>query len=272
MEPFVALMRRYCIDYTARHDLTVCDDIMVPEYTLHMGGHLVAGRDEAYKPAAAAQFRQFPGLCLTVNEIICSGARLALRFSEHGASRLHGGAQASWGGIGLYRWDGQRLTENFVEQDYFSRRHQLSDGMPEPAESPAIAPWDTPAAAPAPEAEEAVRAWLIAGDITGVTVDDGREAHRIVAAEHTEIDDLFSAGNKVAFHAVQYGSLAGDDPAFPLEAAAVAGEEQVSLHIAGIVTVAGGQVVAGRVIRDRHGLARRLATEPAGTPGTGRRG
>lgn len=271
MEPFVALMRRYCIDYTARHDLTVCDDIMVPEYTLHMGGHHVAGRDEAYKPAAAAQFRQFPGLCLTVNEIICSGARLALRFSEHGASRRHDGAQASWGGIGLYRWDGQRLTENFVEQDYFSRRRQLADGTPEPVESPAIAPWDTPAAAPVQQAEDAVRAWLGAGDLTGVTIDDGRAVSRIVAAGRTEIDDLFSAGNKIAFHAVQHGPLAGDDPAFPLEAAAGAEGGQVSLHLAGVVTVTGGQVVAGRVIRDRHGLARRLAAAPAGIPGTGRR-
>src|SRR5262245_11924224 len=64
---------RYCVDYTSRHDLSVCDDIMVPGYTLHMGVHELAGRDDAYKPAAAAQFRQFPGLCLTVNEIICSG-------------------------------------------------------------------------------------------------------------------------------------------------------------------------------------------------------
>ena len=53
-EPFVALMRRYCIDYTARHDLSVCDDIMDPGYTLHMGTHDLAGRDDAYKPAAAS--------------------------------------------------------------------------------------------------------------------------------------------------------------------------------------------------------------------------
>lgn len=270
MEPFVALMRRYCVDYTARHDLTVCDDIMVPGYTLHMGGHHVAGRDEAYKPAAAAQFRQFPGLCLTVNEIICSGDRLALRFSEHGASSRHGGAQASWRGIGLYQWDGRRLTGNFVEQDYFSRRRQLADGTPEPVEPPAIAPWDTLAAAPDQEAENVARDWLAAGNITGVTVDDGRTAHRIVAAERTEIDDLFSAGNKVAFHAVQHGPLAGDDPAFPPEAVAAAGDGQVLLHVAGVVSIAGGRVIGGRVIRDRHGLARRLAA-PAGAPGAGGR-
>ena len=252
MEPFVALMRRYCLDYTARHDMAVCDDIMVPGYTLHMGGHEVAGRDEAYKPAAAAQFRQFPGLCLTVNEIICSGDRLAMRFSEHGASARHVGASASWGGIGLYRWDGQRLAENFVEQDYFARRRQLADGSPDPVEPPAVAPWDTPAAAPDPDAEAAVRAWLMAGDVTGVTVDDGRTAHRIVAAERTEVNDLFSAGDKVAFHAVQHGPLAGDDPDF-------AGDGPVSLHLAGVVSVAGRRVIAGRVIRDRLGLSKRLS-------------
>ena len=135
-EPFVALMRRYCIDYTARHDLSVCDDIMVPGYTLHMGVHHLAGRDEAYKPAAAAQFRQFPGLCLTVNEIICSGDRLALRFTEHGASARHDGARAAWGGVGLYRWDGQRLLENYVEQDYFARRRQLAGDDPDPVRTP----------------------------------------------------------------------------------------------------------------------------------------
>lgn len=262
MEPFVALMRRYCLDYTACHDMTVCDEIMTPGYTLHMGGHDLAGRDAAYKPAAAAQFRQFPGLCLTVNEIVCSGDRLALRFSEHGASARHRGFCASWGGIGLYRWDGRRLVENFVEQDYFARRRQLTDGAPDPVEPPAIAPWDTRATAPDPAAEAAVRAWLAAGDVTGVIADDGRAAHRIVVAERTEVNDLFSAGNKVAFHAVQHGPLAGDDPQF-------AGGGPVSLHLAGVVSVADGQVVAGRVIRDRLGLSKRLSAA-AGTAVSGR--
>lgn len=263
MEPFVALMRRYCLDYTARHDMSVCDDIMVPGYTLHMGGHRVAGRDDAYKPAAAAQFRQFPGLCLTVNEIVCSGDRLALRFSEHGASVRHDGATASWGGIGLYRWDGRRLVENFVEQDYFARHRQLTDGSPDPVELPAVAPWDTPAVAPDLAAEDVARAWLAAGDVTGVNVDDGGPAHRIVAAERTEIDDLFSAGNKVAFHAVQHGPLAGDDPRFT-------GDGPVSLHLAGVISVVDGQVAAGRVIRDRRGLSKRLSAA-AGTAAAARR-
>ncbi len=255
-EPFVALMRRYCIDYTARHDLSVCDDIMVPGYTLHMGVHHLAGRDEAYKPAAAAQFRQFPGLCLTVNEIICSGDRLALRFTEHGASARHDGARASWGGVGLYRWDGQRLLENYVEQDYFARRRQLAGDGPDPVEPPAVAPWDTRSVPADPAAEAVVRGWLAAGDLTGVTVDDGRSAHRLVEAGRTDIGVLFSAGSRVAFHAVQHGPLTGEDPRF-------AGDGEAMLHLAGVVRVAGGRVAGGRVIRDRLGLLRRL-TRTAG--------
>ena len=251
VEPFVALMRRYCIDYTARHDLSVCDDIMVPGYTLHMGTHDLAGRDEFYKPAAAAQFRQFPGLCLTVNEIICSGDRLALRFTEHGASVRHDGAQAAWSGIGLYRWDGQRLLENYVEQDYLARRRQLAAGRPDPVEQSAVAPWDTRSLPADLAAEKVVRAWLDAGDLSLVTADDGRPPQRLIAPARTDISVLFSAGPRVAFHAVQHGPLADDAPRF-------AGDGEAMLHLAGVVRVQGGEIAGGRVIRDRLGLLRRL--------------
>jgi hypothetical protein len=256
--PFVALMRRYCVDYTSRHDLTVCDEIMDPGYTLNMGGHRLAGRDGAYKTAAAQQFGQFPGLGLTVNQVICSGDRLALRFTEHGASVRHGGAQAAWGGIGLYRWDGRVLLENFVEQDYFGRRRQLAGGGPDRVEPPAVAPWDTAAVPPDPAAEEVVRAWLTAGDVTGVagvTVDDGRGMGRLINVVRTEIDDLFSAGGHVAFHVCQHGTVIGREPPLNISGPGL-------LHVAGLVTVAGGRVTGGRVIRDRLGLLRRLAPRP----------
>jgi predicted ester cyclase len=251
MEPFVALMRRYCIDYTARHDLSVCDDIMDPGYALHMGTHDLAGRDEAYKLAAAAQFRQFPGLCLTVSEIICSGDRLALRFTEHGASVKHDGARAAWAGIGLYRWDGQRLLENYVEQDYLARRRQLAEGRPDPVEPPAVAPWDARSLPADLAAEEAVRAWLDAGDLSPVTADDGRPPQRLIAPARTDISVLFSAGPRVAFHAAQYGELTAEDPRF-------AADGEAFVHVAGVVRVEDGRVAGGRVIRDRLGLLRRL--------------
>ena len=59
------------------------------------------------------------------------------------------------------------------------------------------------------------RGWLVGGDLTGVTLDDGRHpALRLVAAARTEIGVLFSAGSRVAFHAVRHGPLTGEDPRF----------------------------------------------------------
>ena len=43
MHPFVALMRRYCIDYTNTHDQSVCDSIMEPDYVVHIGGFDLPG-------------------------------------------------------------------------------------------------------------------------------------------------------------------------------------------------------------------------------------
>ena len=142
---------------------------------LRMGPHVVAGRDEAYMPATRPQFDQFPGLGLTVHEIVTNGDRLAMRFSEHGASVRHGGAVAVWGGLGLYAWNGRRLVSNWVEQDYLARRRQLAAGVPaRPSSRPRPRPWDTVARPPDPAAEAAVRAWLAAGRPGAeVVLDDG---------------------------------------------------------------------------------------------------
>jgi predicted ester cyclase len=260
MHKFVALMHRYCHDYTNRQDFAACDTIMVPNYTLHMGTHVLAGRDSQYKQATSRQFQQFPGLCLTINEIVTSGDRLCLRFSEHGASVRHAGALAAWSGIGLYKWDGERLTENFVEQDYYSRRGQLARGIPLPVETPAIAPWDVQPAAASRPAEEIVRTFLQQHDLTrveGVVFDDewtGVQRQRVIEPSGALIDDLFCAGDRVAFHAALTGRLADD---FQV-GEAVRRDQDVVLHMSGLLTLENGRIVRGRVIRDRLGLYRRL--------------
>ena len=114
MEPFVALMRRYCIDYTNSHDQSVCDEIMHPDYVVHIA-QADLPRDLLYKPAVKGVFERFPGLGLVVHELVTNGDRLAMRFSEHGAAPAEGGRYAAWGGIGVYRWNGAQLLENFVE-------------------------------------------------------------------------------------------------------------------------------------------------------------
>jgi predicted ester cyclase len=254
---FVALMRHYVVDYTNRHDQSEVESIMEPDYVLRMGDHVVLGRDDAYRTATAKQLKQFPGLTLTVHEVVTSGERLAMRFSEHGASRTHGGSPCSWGGIGLYSWNGCRLVSNFVEQDYFSRREQLAAGRANPVESPALAPWDTAAQAPDPIAESTTHAWLDSGAVAAtprVLLDDqwiSKRAAPLIDQRSIEINDLFSCGASVAFHATQHGTLRLDD----MKGAGAA--TPAFLHMAGLVQIRERKVVSGRVIRNRLDLVRR---------------
>ncbi|MEV0067493.1 nuclear transport factor 2 family protein [Amycolatopsis sp. NPDC050768] len=263
-DPFVALMRRYVNDYTNRHDVSVCAEIMEPGYVLRMGPHEVAGRDDAYIPAAQRQFEQYPGLCLTVHSIVTDGRKLALRFSEHGR-RARDGQVAVWTGIGLYRWNGRRLETNFVEQDYLSRRRQLSSGNPSPVDPPAPAPWDTEAEPANPAAESLVRHWIASGGAVqpqdspaAVRFDDGDAGPALLTDVTSRIDELFSAGEHVAFRITATGAYAGGLGPDGGEAAV---GTPATLHLVGLVSVEGGRI-GGWIVRDRLGLARGLA-QPA---------
>lgn len=259
VDPLVALMRRYVVDYTNRHDTSVCAELMEPDYTLRMGAHALAGRDESYVPAARRQFEQFPGLGLTVHDIVTNGDRLAMRFSEHGASTRHGEAAAAWAGLGLYRWNGRRLTENWVEQDYLARRRQLAGGGPDPVAAPAVAPWDVTAGPPDAGAERAVRDWVAAGcPPAGVNWDDG-DTTALLDGAAARVNDIFSAGDRVAVRVTRTGTYAGGLDG--VDAAAVG--RQATLYLVALVTVSVGEVVGGHGVRNRLDLARSLAREAA---------
>jgi hypothetical protein len=261
VEPFVALMRRYCIDYTSSHDQTVCDEIMAPEYVVHISGFDLP-RDAAYKPAVTQVFARFPGLQLQVHEFVTNGERLAMRFSEHGAAADAGGRLAAWGGIGLYRWNGRQLLENFVEQDFLAQQEQLATGVPAPLEAPHLDPWLGTRAEPAnAAAEAAVRAWLAKGELhtAAEAVIDGSWYAPLPPAplevEAVEVNDLFSAGARVAFHVTQRGRYRGGLPA----ADAAWTGRAAALRCVGLARVEGGEVRGVRAITDRFGMRAALA-------------
>jgi hypothetical protein len=260
---FVSLMKRYVVDYTNSHDQAQSATIMVPDYRLRMGEHIVSGRDGAYAQATRRQLDQFPGLGLTVHEICTSGERLAMRFSEHGMSLRHEGARAAWGGIGLYHWNGSQLTANNVEQDYFSRALQLASKVAQPVEPPAIAPWNTDAEAPDERAVRIVGDWLETGRLAstaGVICDDGwtgAAVCKIVEQSSITINDLFSCGSCVAFHVAQHGALTADFAKNSSQAG-----RSVTLFLAGIVHVGEGKIERGRIIRNRLDLSRTLDRNP----------
>lgn len=258
LHPFAALLRRYAFAYVAAHDFSVCDQIMVDDYELRMGTHLIQGRD-AYKPATVRQYRQFPGLGFTVHELVLNGDRAALHFTEHGWSVLHGG-YCAWQGVSLYRWDGARLVECRLEQDYFARRRQLETKEPNPVLPPGWDPWLAPVQAPRPEIEDVVRQWIEAGHLLSSpfgSLDDEASAPPCrpeLNLEGVDVDDIFSAGDVAVFRAVHRGRYRGGLPNSK-------GQEgkSATLYATGIVTVERGSVTKVRAITDRLGLERHLA-------------
>lgn len=256
VHPFVRLAQRFTIDWLNRADGAVPPQIMTPDYRVHIGGFDLDGL-EAYAPATLGQLTQFPGLQLTVHDLVTTGDRLAIHFSEHGASARHDMRTATWNGVALFRWDGERLTENWTQEDYASRRRQLADGRPDIVGSPMVAPWTVRPAEPDPAAEDVVRGWLTSA-VPGagpVRWDDGRDGP-LIAPDSAEVAEIFSAGNRVAFAATQSGRLLAAGPVGPED---VVPEGPVRLGLAGIVSVAGGDVTGGVVISDRLGLSRSVS-------------
>lgn len=256
---FLQIMKRYCIDYVNVGDQSVTRDLMIEDYLLRMGHYEVRGRDGPYWDATAALMAQFPNLMLTVHEIATSGDRLMMRFSEHGR-RARDGAVCAWGGIGLYRWNGDKLVQCNVEQDYLSRRDQIDSGTTDRIDAPLAAPWTGDAEAPDSAAEQYVGDWLESGALEttpGVHCDNGWISGTnapTLAQDSIEIIDLFSVGKRVGFHILQHGRLAADLVPGGTGRAA-------SLHAIGIVHVTDGVITGGRVIRNRLDMVKRLEAE-----------
>jgi predicted ester cyclase len=252
-------MQRYCFGYTATHDFTVADQIMVEDYTFYMGEHKFTGREAAYKPAADRQFKAYPGLGFTVHDFFSNGDRCALDFSEHGHSVQYD-ADTVWRGVSLYRWTGQLLSECRIEQDYYGRRRQLNTRLPDPIAQPAYAPWSNPVLPANPANEALVTDWLKSGSLLRSAVgslDDESVAPTISRAifrdERVEVRDIMSAGDRLAFQIRIDGTYEGG-------LAELAGNEGVAaaLFATGTATIEDGRIKKVRGVTDRYTMERRI--------------
>lgn len=260
MDPLAKILQRYCYAYTAVYDFSVADKVMADDYTFYMGEAKFVGREEAYKPAADRQFKAYPGLGLTVHEFFSNGDRCAMYFSEHGYSTQFE-TEASWHGASLYRWNGvDRLKECRIEQDYYGRRRQLVAKVADPVDPPGLAPWTTPVEPANPANEALVTRWLQGGGLLKAQIgslDDERLAPSIdrviFAGETTEVADIMSGGNRVAFQARVDGVYAGGLPT-------LAGHEgtKASLYCTGLVRIQDGVVGHVRAVTDRYTMERRI--------------
>jgi predicted ester cyclase len=260
ISPSAQLLRGFAVDFLTGHNVAVVETIMEPDYALSIGGFLLSGRDDTYLPATTAQLEQFPGLCVTVHDTVIGPDAVAMRFTEHGASIRHQGRLSTWGGVTLFRLKNGRLHQGWAEEDYFARKRQLADATCDRVKSPHPAPWDAPCEAPDAAVEALANAWLTdpaswaeTSRIDEISAEGPRFAD-LVAIEAVTIDQLFSAGNRGAFHLSCTGTYTGGFA--DIDPARVG--QSTTLRLAGLFDVAGGQVSRVQVTADRLGLHRSL--------------
>ena len=259
--PTARLLRGFAIDFLTAHNPAAAEWVMDPAYCLSIGGYLLDGRDGSYLPATLAQLEQFPGLCVTVHDVILGEGAMAMRFTEHGVSILAPGHAAAWGGVTLFRTSQGRLRQGWAEEDYFARKRQLKSGLCDKILPPHQSPWDVPVLAPDTATEAAARDFLAAPGAllerrNVETICSGGPAFgQLIVPTGLTIDTLFTAGNRAGFHVACHGSYAGGfadiEPAFI--------GQPVSLLMAGMMTLdEKGGVSRVQVAADRLGLHRKL--------------
>jgi hypothetical protein len=257
----VQLARQWVVNYFNAQSDDAAREFITPTYALEIGDYVFNGRDTQWLPAVAQQFAQFPGMGMTVHQVVAGSGdkadRVAVWFSEHGASGGPGGPLAVWSGVGIYRTDGKYLVGCCAQEDYVTRSRQLRSGITDAVDPPAPAPWDTLPQGENPEAEMLVREWLQQDwpcAQGAVRVDDDHITGQPLCFEVNalEVVDIFSSGEAVAFHVRQHGHYQGGLLGVP------ARERVELLNVNGILQVRQGVVHAGRVIRDRAGLKARL--------------
>lgn len=259
LTPSARVLRGFATDFLTSHDVSAVQWVMDPDYRLSIGGHLFEGRDDSYLPATAAQLDMFPGLVVTAHDVILGTDAVALRFTEHGVSVKNPGKAAAWRGITLFRLKNGRLEHGWAEEDYYARKRQLKSGECDAVAPPHPAPWDVPTLAPDAATEAMVRAWLsdptsvLSGDVEQVMV-EGPSFGALIMPTGITVSQMFSAGDRAAFHAVVEGSYARG---FPDIAAAHAGAPIV-LRMAGMLSVHDGGVRDVQISADRLGLHRHM--------------
>ena len=78
IHPLAQLLRGFAIDFLTAHNNAVVERIMAPNYCLNIGGLVFDSRDDEYLPATAAQLEQFPGLNVTVHDVVIGENALAM--------------------------------------------------------------------------------------------------------------------------------------------------------------------------------------------------
>lgn len=120
------LVRRYFHEVLDRGKVELIDDLFHPQCVMHRPGGTVVGIDSV-RGVAARRKETFSRFETQIHDIFGSGDRLVVRLSHHGVgggmwrSRLGNydvtGKAVSWNAIAIFRFEDQRIIEEWVTRD-----------------------------------------------------------------------------------------------------------------------------------------------------------
>jgi len=127
-----ALVRRFLSTVIASQDLAAADDVLSPDYTVHMVGlpEPVAGR-AAWKALIGSYFAAFPDLRVELDDEIAAGDRVVIRYTWTGTHRGPFAGVAATGqpvrvaGQSIFRVADDRVAEEWHQDDTLGLLQQL---------------------------------------------------------------------------------------------------------------------------------------------------
>jgi len=127
------LVRRLIEEAWNKGNLAVIDELLSPDYVLHIDAPGAPGR-EGYKQAVAMHRAAWSNLRLTIEDMIAEGDKVAMRGTLRGVHEGEymgippTGKQATWGAISIRRIEGGQIAEEWVEVDMLGLLQQLGVG------------------------------------------------------------------------------------------------------------------------------------------------
>jgi predicted ester cyclase len=118
------IVRRHLTEGVSQHTPEVWDEIMHPDFVMHVGlvQDLVRGRD-SYKQVVEMFWTAFPDMRIEVFRVLGEDDLVAAHYVERGTQEYAFAGHASKGnsyeknGLAIYRIDNQRMVEAWVQED-----------------------------------------------------------------------------------------------------------------------------------------------------------
>ncbi len=125
-----SVIRRWVEDVWNGGNLGRADELMTPDYVLHLGSERLIG-PEGFKQLCAPYRAAFPDMHITVHDLIAEGDRVVWRFTARGTQTGHlfdlppTGKTMEIPGVVISRFAGDKWVEDWPSWDLHGMLQQL---------------------------------------------------------------------------------------------------------------------------------------------------